>query len=337
MNITGFDLGSSSLKVIESATGGKRPKIISAYEFAHPFGTMLPPDQDQMNNLADMIKKALVEKKMSLQHVRAALPESLISTKIVTTPTLTDAELASAIDWLAEQNIAIPLDELRVEYQVLYRPDGGKRDQNMRVALFGVPKVVIENYMRLFEMMDIQPEILETQVVSIMRTFVQSDTPTTLVVHMGASATDFFIVHNGELVFVYSFPNGGRLLTRSIERGLNVDTAQAQEYKHSYGIDKQFLEGKIETILSPVMQLFVNEIYKAMQFFSVQYGTEHIKRVLLTGGSAQLPGMIEYLASTLQVEVITAHPFSNFEVDTKVALPTDHESSFDVASGLALL
>ncbi len=337
MNAVGFDLGSYSLKLAEVSNEGNNHKVIRVKQFLHPFGVMLPSDTDQLKQLAGMIKKIFVEQKFSTQNIRAALPESVVSTKIVSTPPLSDAELASAIDWLAEQHIAIPIEDLKIEYEVLYRPDKMHKNDNMRVMLIGVPKSVINAYMTLFEYMEIDPIALETQVLSILRSIYSESMPTTLLMHIGASSTDFFIVHQGEVVFVYSFANGGRLLTRSIERGLNIETKQAEEYKMQYGVDPQFLEGKLVTILQPVLQLFKTEMQKAMQFFTNQYGTQTVKRVLVSGGSAHLPGLIPHLAKQLNLECTIAHPFSVFGSSaTNVQLPNEKEAAFTVATGLAI-
>lgn len=336
MNYVGFDLGSSSLKVLEVAKEGERLKAVQAFEYTNPFGMMIPQDEVQLKQLAGMIKQVLSEHKIQTTSLRTAIPESLISTKIVSTPPLSDAELASAIDWLAEQHIAIPLEEVNVEYEVLYRPDQSKKEENMRVMLIGVPKTVIASQLHFFELLEIEPVIMETQVVAMVRSILSEQMPTTLVVNMGASTTDLVIVHEKEIVFVYSFGNGGRLLTRSIERGLNLTTDQAEEYKKSYGIDPALLEGKLATILDPVMRLFVTEIQKALQYFTGQFGTLQVQRIMFAGGGAQLVGLVPYFAKQFTQEIVVANPFEHLVADTKTPLPTDRAASFAIATGLVM-
>ena len=82
MNAVGFDLGSHSLKIIELAPSGKKFRPVRVDQFAHPFGVMIPQDLDQIQQLASMVKKVLVEKKYTTQNIRIALPESVVSTKI---------------------------------------------------------------------------------------------------------------------------------------------------------------------------------------------------------------------------------------------------------------
>lgn len=335
MNAIGFDLGSYSVKVIEGSFDGKKLYLVRAEEFTHPFGVMLPQDTEQLKQLATMVKEMWVQKKLSTSNLRASLPESVVSTKIVSTPPLTDAELASAIDWLAEQHIAIPLEQLSLEYEVLYRPERGK-NENMRVMLIGVPKTVIGQYVNFFNFMEVEPVVLETQTVSLFRSLGAEEMPTTLIVHMGASETNLFIVHDKEIVFVYSVPTGGRLLTRAIERTFSLDTKQAEEYKRSYGLDAQFLEGKLLDTLNPIMNMVVGEMQKALQFFVNQYGTMTVKRILLSGGAANIPGIIPYVAGKLNAEVVVAHPFAQAVFDTKTQVPHDREASFTVAAGLVM-
>lgn len=336
MNYVGFDLGSSSLKVLEVAKEGDKLRAIQAFEYTNPFGVMIPQDEVQLKQLAGMIKQVLTEHKVQTTSLRAAIPESLISTKIISTPPLSDAELASAIDWLAEQHIAIPLEEAKVEYEVLYRPDPSKKEENMRVMLIGVPKTVIAAQLRFFEFLEIEPVLMETQVVAMVRSVLADKMPTTLMVHMGAASTDLAIVHEREIVFVYSFANGGRLLTRSIERGLNLTAEQAEEYKKSYGIDPALLEGKLASILDPVMKLFVTEIQKALQYFTGQFGTLQVQRILFAGGGANLVGLVPYFAKQFTQEIVIANPFERLVADTKTPLPTDRAASFAVATGLVM-
>lgn len=336
MNYVGFDLGSSSLKVIEVTKEGSRLRAVQAFEYTNPFGVATPQDETQLKQLAGMVKQVLIEHKVQTTSVRTAIPEALISTKIVSTPPLSDAELASAIDWLAEQHIAIPLEEVKVEYEVLYRPDPSKKEENMRVMLIGVPKTVIQSQLHFFELLEIEPVLMETQIVALVRSILNDQMPTSLIVNMGASTTDLVIVHEKEIVFVYSFANGGRLLTRSVERGLNLTTEQAEEYKKSYGIDPQLLEGKLAGILDPVMRLFVTEIQKALQYFTGQFGTLQVQRIVFAGGGAQLLGLVPYFAKQFSQEIVVANPFEHIVVDTKTPLPTDRAASFAIATGLVM-
>ena len=85
-----------------------------------------------------------------------------------------------------------------------------------------------------------------------------------------------------------------------------------------------------------MLQLFTIEIQKAMQYFTSQYGTQTVKNIVFSGGTAHMPGLIPLMGSQIGVECTIAHPFANLITDTKTPVPTDREAAFSVAVGLAM-
>ena len=331
-SIVAIDVGSYSIKAIQ-ATMNRKLQIVKATQTFNSVGLSMPTDDQTTEQLAKLIETVFSDNSLSRTDVRLSLEESLVSTKIISIPPLTDAELASAITWQAEQHIPIPLDELSLEYQVLFRPPRSEKHLDMRVLLVGARKNVVEKYLNMFLRLGIEPTVLETQTVSILRSlqFTTEDSAT-LVVHMGAYHTDISIVDHGELRFVYTFESGGQAYTRTIEQAAQMDAKQAEEYKRAYGIDQSQLQGTMREILLPAVRSTILEIQKAQQFFLSQKGSEPIKRILLSGGSSQLPGLVQYVTEQLGMEVLVASPFAGAE---GVIPATDHPA-FTVCMGLLL-
>lgn len=327
-----LDLGSYAVKALQ-ARQGKTLFLERAVEVANTVGQSDPADAIAADKLVQLITNIFTDHKLNKADVRLALPESMVSTKIISIPVLTDAELASAINWQAEQHIPIPLEELSLEYQVIYRPDKKSQNEQMRVLMVGTRKALIDKYLDIFLRSGIEPSILETQTISLFRSlqFTSEDVPT-LVVNLGASSTELSIVYGGELRFVYSFPSGGQVLTRTTEQAVQLDAKQAEEYKRSYGLDQTQLAGKMRDILLPPVKAMILEMQKAMQFFASQNTLEPIKRVLLAGGGSQLPGLSQYVAEQLGCEVLIAAPFSGVQGE----IPTVNQPAYGVAMGLLM-
>ncbi len=327
-----LDLGSYAVKILQ-VRPGKKLFIERAIEVPNTVGVSSPTDDILADKLVQLITNIFTDHKLSKRDVRLALPESLVSTKIISIPVLTDAELASAINWQAEQHIPIPLDELSLEYQVLYRPDKKNSNEQMRVLMVGTRKILIEKYLNVFLRAGIEPSILETQTIALIRAMQFDPTdPPTLVVNMGASTTDLAIMYQGELRFVYTFASGGQVLTRTTEQAVQLDAKQAEEYKRTYGLDATQLAGKMRDILLPPVKTSILEMQKAMQFFASSNTLEPVKRVLLAGGAAQLPGLSQFIAEQLNCEVLMAAPFTNAEGE----IPAANQLAFGVAMGLIL-
>jgi type IV pilus assembly protein PilM len=329
-NTVALDLGSYTLKAV-MGHGGRQPQILKTAEAFNPLGYVIGNDENTIQTLSQVIENFLHDHNLAKNDLRLALPENLVSTKVISIPALSDSELASAISWQAEQHIPIPLEELSLEYQVLQRPTRQDRNGQMKVLLIGTRKTVVDRYLEAFYRLGIEPTLLETQTVSVYRSlgFTAQD-PATLVAHIGAATTDLAVVQGGELAFVYSHPSGGQVLSRTIEQGLQLDAKQAEQYKREFGLLPDQFEGKLRDVLAPAVRALANEMLKAIQFYLTQNPQDGVKRILLSGGTAQLPGLVQVLAEQLNMEVLIASPFAL----AKGQIPEVNHPAFSVCMGL---
>lgn len=326
------DIGSYTIKAVQ-AKKLKPLTIDRTIEVFNPTGTAMPTDDAAVEKLAKVIDTMFQDHTLGRTDVRLSLPEHVVSTKIISIPVLNDAELASAINWQAEQHIPIPLDELSLEYQVLHRPPGKEKGAQMRVLLVGVRKSVIDKYLDVFLRIGIEPTLLETHVLSTYRAMqLKAEDPTTLVVNMGAATTDMFVAHQGELRFMYTYGSGGQVLSKTVEQAIQLDAKQAEQYKRTYGIDPAQLGGKIREVLLPILRLTTLEMQKTMQFFVTLAPGETVKRILLSGGAAQLPGYVQYVTEQLGVEVLMSSPFASATGE----IPQTNQGAFAVCTGLLM-
>lgn len=332
MPTVAIDIGTYTIKAIHAKTG-KNPQILRSIEVFNTLGLSVPADEGNVEKLGKLLDDLFTDHNLPRNDVRLALPEQVVSTKVISIPPLSDAELASAIGWQAEQHIPIPVEELSLEYQVLYRPTNKNNNEKMKVLLVGVRKNIVENYLNTFLFAGIEPVFMETQILSVIRSLQFTiDDPVTQIVAIGATTMDIAIVHQGQPAFVFSHLNGGQLLSRTIEQGIGLDAKQAEQYKRTYGLDESQFEGKIRQLLLPSVQIFISEMRKANQFFVNQYPGEAVQRVLLVGGSSQLPGLVQLITSELGLEVLVAAPFA----EATGEIPTTNHPAFSVAMGLIM-
>lgn len=304
-----LDIGTYTIKAL-AGNPGKVPAISRAAEVFNTTGLAVPLDDAGVEKLATLVQALISDNDLPRSDVRLSVPETVVSTKVIAIPPLTDAELASAISWQAEQHIPIPPEELVLEYEVLYRPPKSEKEP-MRVLLIGLRRIVVDRFVQMFHTLGIEPSLIETQMLSIIRSLqFEANDPTTLIAHMGASNMNLSVMHQGELKFVLSHLNGGQLLTKALEQTLSLDTTQSEQYKRTYGLDDAQFQGKVREALLPAVRLLVGEMKKAMQFFSNQNPQAAIARVVLSGGTAMLPGIVQFVTSELGVEVLVSAPFA---------------------------
>lgn len=332
----GLDIGSKTIKVVELAPEGTGWRLkasgIVGYKGTPPDQTK---DESELAPLVDVIKKLFKEAKISSRDVTIALSESSVYTRIVKFPLLTDAEIASAVRWEAEQYIPIPASEAIIQHQIIERRET-TTPPSVDVLLVAAPRIVVERYVRTVEMAGLTLSSVETELLSLSRSL-GIDTQSVLVCDLGARSTDVAIVKNGKLVFSRSFPTGGDAFTRAVSQYLGIDAVQAEEYKRTYGLSQNQLEGKVKQSLDPVVHLVADEMRKALHYYQAESKGDQVHSVVLSGGSAGLPEIAAMLTEILGLEVIVGNPFSKITVDpSAVKSLTGYAPFYAVACGLAM-
>lgn len=340
LNHFGLDIGSHSIKAVQLSGSPERPDFVAAGQVETPEATFNQPyvadSDDAIQAVAGAVKSLHKEAHFSTAKVITALPESQIFTRVVELPSLKQSEVSHAITWEAEQYVPIPMSEVRLDWQVLGNvPSSGK----VEVLLVAAPINLIERYLKIVKLADLTPIGLETEITAVVRSLVQriEGTPTTMVVSIGASTTDLSIVSNGRIGFTRSIATGGSALARGVAQELGFELSQATEYMKTYGLDPTSLEGKVMQAIKPIFDVIVNEIRRVLAYYATKHPELPVKRVVVTGGAAKLPGLVIYLAEALGLEVQIGNPWEGINLPSQVATKLAGEAtSYAVAVGLAL-
>jgi type IV pilus assembly protein PilM len=339
--VVGLDIGFSSIKSVVLSHKNNPPKLISIGQIPSPQPGILSDADLDLEALGTAIKSLLKEVNAPTQNVVIGLQESRIFTRVVyDLPFLTDDELAQAIRYAAEEFVPMPIKDVNLNYQVLYRSTE-KKGAKSRTVVFVVasPKVLIEKYLKVMEMSEIKVLAIETELIAAARALVGSNpySPTTLIMELGSTTTDFVIISQGLILLTRSIATGGVALTRAIAQVFNFEITQADEYKKVYGLLEDQLEGKLYQILKPIVSVMVNEAKSVIQAHQFQNPQLPVKRVVLAGGGAQLPGLVKYIASSLELEVQEADPWGGVSMDQNLkAKLSTQGATYSVAVGLAL-
>jgi len=333
----GLDIGSSSIKLIE-LTGKADKPVLKMFGLAvNPVGNIETENENERVQIAQAVRKLVNDAGVKQGKVVAALPESKVFTRVIDMPKLSESELASAINWEAEQYIPIPVADVKLDYRVLDQDGASEEGKGMRVLLVAAPLTVVNRTVALLELAGLEPLTLETEVLSLARSLVGTDiTMPVLLVHLGAKTTDMCIVEKNEVAFTRSVLTGGNALSRAVANDLNLQITQAEQYKRTYGLDAAQLQGKVRGVLVPVFRSLVGEVRKAMYFYTTSRKGK-VGRIILSGGGAYLPQITAELAREVGVEVILGDPFGKVVMSERQKKRIGGIGSvFSVAVGLAM-
>ena len=334
----GLDIGATSIKLVW-LEGKKGAFILKAASIspAPPKGLMSesPLDAEEM---AQAIAKAAKDAGVDSKLVNVALSENQVYTKVLDMPIISDRELASAIYWEAEQYVPVPLANITLVWNVLRRPNQAGQGDKMQVLMVGAPTLLVNKYQKVIQLAGFEIGSMETEILATIRSLVLDETfPTSLIVNIGSISTSFAIVRNGIMVFTYSMSVGGAAINRAIATDFGLSPQQAEEYKRVYGVSGKSLGGKIGKATEPILNSILAEIKKSMAFYSQKYKDDApIRQIILSGGTAKLPGIEIFFANNSGIETAIANPWKVLASQQMPKEILDNASDYTIAVGLAM-
>jgi len=204
------------------------------------------------------------------------------------------------------------------------------------VLLVAVPKALTNKYIQVTRAAGINLLSLETETIAISRSVVGQAKDAVMVASIGASTTDIAVFSGGAIRFTRSIATGGQALERALAQSFNLAPGQAAEYIRTYGLEEK-LEGKVMSAIKPVFDIIRDELKRTQAFFSSR-SQRPLPRLILVGGTANLPGVLVYLADSLGMEVARGNPWEAISIPGNFPREQLEEiaPSFAVAAGLAL-
>lgn len=336
--IFGLDIGRSFIKAVAVESRGGKKVLSAAAIVASPEGGIQSESPVDLSKVSAAIKSCVAAAKIETNRCYVSIIESQVVTRLIQLPNLTDKELASAINWEAEQYIPLPIKDVVLEYKVLNKnvSGGGGAEGKMDVLLIAAPKRIVSKYINVVRDANLKVEALETESTALSRALCGPDDPATIIVSMGVLSTELVIASKGNVLFTRSIASGGVNLSRAIVAEFNLPQKQAEQYKQTYGILEDKLSGKVAAVLKPILDIITGEIMKAAEYFRGHFSSSEVARVVICGGGSYLPGLSQFLVERTNLEVSLADPWGNFEKSGLVAQLAGQGSIYTIATGLAL-
>lgn len=323
MSVIGLDLGARKFRAVEIEKG-KGSHVLSnfgAYE-----GRDLDlnfSNEDHINKYAQQIKEFMREHNFGTSHVISAIPERDVFIQTIETPVMNQKDLNNFIELGSEEYIPDSLENVTFSAQIIgkdEKEDKSNKSSTMNVLLVASKNDVLNRYVNVLKLAGLTPAGLEPETLSIER--VLGDTAerpnASLIVNIGLLATQIIVSYRGYVRFTRSLSLGGEDLTKAVEKELNLDFIQAEEYKKAYGLDESQVESKVFNAIKPVFDKILNEINRSKTYYTTHNQDVMINRVILSGGTALMPGLLLYIANKLDVEAELANPWRNVRISEKI-------------------
>lgn len=329
----GLDIGETAIRIVQLKGGGGKPSLVSYGDMAIESGMAHSDSDAHVAQLGATIRQLLKDLRLSTNNVVAGLPASKVFASVITTPKLSDTELAKAIPLQADQYIPMPVDQVKLDWSVL---GPGANDQELEILLVAAPNTVTNKYLGIMEAAGLEVVALEINSTALYRALVPPTSPPVLVLDMGAVASDLAIIYEHSPRLIRSIGIGGQTLTRAASQTLGLDEAQAEQFVHKFGLTQTKLEGQVLKAIKPSLDILIEEVQKSIKFFTARYPAAKLEKLVLTGGTAGLLELPSYIATSIGLPVEIGNPWVNISYPASLQEKLITVSSrYGVASGLA--
>ena len=340
--LLGIDISSSSIKLVE--LGREKSGQFTLERCAmEPLerGWIVDGNIEKFEEVSGALQRVVKKSGSRAKNVAMALPASAVITKKISLPSgMTEQELEVQVESEATQYIPFSLDEVSLDFCVIGPSANSSGDVDVLIAASRREKV--QDRQGLAESAGLKPVIIDIEANAsrlaaerlIERLPNQGTDALVALFEFGAYTSGMQILRNEDVLYDREQTFGGAQLTQLIARqyGFSIEEAEAKkrngDLPNDYG----------SAVLKPFVQSMTQEVSRALQFFFTSTPYNHIDHILLAGGSASLPGLVEAITQQTGFACGLINPFEGMEIGSSVRLKkmAREAPSYLTACGLAL-
>jgi type IV pilus assembly protein PilM len=351
MPAVGLDISDHSMKFLEliPTRDGFRVGRFATDEI--PEGVIVGGTIARRDALVELLSQ--FRQKHDLSFVRASLPEEpgyIFTTQV---PDVDPDEVRSLLKFKLEEHVPIAPNDAVIDYDVVPLEASGAvaTDQHV-VAVSVFPEALAQDYADLLHTAGLTPVSLEIEAQAIARAAIpKDDTGTCMVVDIGRMRSGITVATNGIVRFTTTIESGGDSLSTIIKQLMPQATEEELlRIRNEEGLAhtevpqiKEATEKFAEVLRSNIERYyFYWQTHKdskegpGAQMPVLEDQT--IKKIVLSGGYANLGGLSEYLSRELRVKTVRANAWANVcSLESYIPPITYRESlGYATAVGLAL-
>jgi type IV pilus assembly protein PilM len=356
-SVVGVDIGASSIKVVQLRPS-RGIAILETYgEIAlGPYAQVsigktvkLPPEK-VAEALLDLIKEANV----TAHEASVSIPFSSSLMTVVDLPKVDAESLKRIIPIEARKYIPVPVSEVMLDWFVIPQDaeeksvfdqvqDDPKKHhvKGQEVLLVAIHNDVLKSYQTITTAAALKVDFYEIEVFSAIRASLDHGIAPVLVVDLGASTSKMYVVEKGIVRLTHIVTAGGQHMTETLANSMSWEFEKAERVKRERGLIETTAYSREENeqiksaLLSTLARVF-SEVNRVLLSYG-ERSNENVARVVLLGGGASLPGIVEVARTSLNADVEIANPFSHTEAPAFLDdVLRQIGPGFSVSVGLAL-
>jgi type IV pilus assembly protein PilM len=342
----GLKIGASQLAAARVSNNGHVELLQVAREPLSQ-GIVVAGELREPDALAEALKAFFARNKLPRKNVRIGIASNRIGVRIFDMVGIADdKQLANAIQFRAQEALPIPLDEAVFDYRVLESFENAEGTPVKRVLLVVAYRDLVERYISACKKAGIGLAGIDLEAFALLRSLVlptDRSNSATVVVSIGHDRSTFAVTDGRVCEFTRVLEWGGWSLNIALARALDTAPSEVEQFKRAMSLDTDMqIEGlspeQSAAALDAVkkqLHAFARELVSSLSFYQNQPGSLGIGSVVITGGTAHLPGLAVELERLIGARVLIGDPLARLKLPKKMEIP-ESLGSLSVAIGLGI-
>ena len=348
--LVGLKIGASQLAAARVVNNGSPEVVQTAREALEP-GIVVGGELREPEALAEALRLFFRKHKLPRQDVRLGIANNRIGVRLFEIEGIAEArQLENAVRFRAQEALPIPIEEAVLDYHVLSE---GVNDEGVpvrRVLLVVAYRELIDRYVSACKKAGLRLAGIDLEAFALLRALgeppLDSDgvaEAALVVVSVGHERSTFAVSDGRVCEFTRVLEWGGSTLNVALARALDITPSEAEPIKRALSLEHDAVpeglsEGQSAEAREAVrrqLQTFARELVSSLQFYQNQPGSLGIGEIVITGGTAHLPGLAKELQRLIGVNVRVGDPLARVKLSKRVREP-EQVGSLSVAIGLGI-
>jgi len=341
--LVGIDISTTAIKLIELSKSGKGYKVES-------YGIELLPekaiedkkiDADAVETVGNAIAAAVKRAKPKSQFAAIAVAGPEVITKEITMDRIPDTDMKELIEDDPATHLGQDIEDIELDFQVI-GPNEREPDR-VDVLLAACRTETLEAHTTVLEMAKLTPKVIDIERYALERAFVMvaendpdiNEGEIIALIEVGATTTTMNVLgDNQNIIYSHEELFGGKQLIEQIQSVYELTYEEAHLGTRDGGLPESYETDVLESFRDEVAQ----QISIMVQSYYAQSTYGKLSHILISGGCASIPNIIEQVETKVGGHVSIANPLASMSVASRVSKKAlaDDAPSLMVACGLAL-
>ncbi len=347
MNV-GIDLGRKEIKIVRLDQSGDKFKLVDYGSKEVMEGAKIfDPEQIKATHTISALINLLDEMGINPKRVKnltSSMSGRHVNMKEITMVEMPSEEIESSLQFEARKHIPLDGTDAIMDYQIL--GEDPKELDKINVLLVASTKRNLEQHLEILKNANLKPGLVDSDPLALTNSYIDKnampENGVMVLLNIGALSTTIVVWGRGQQYFSREINIAGHHFTKAVMDKANVDYQEAEQIKAEEGVGHFHAQKagadessfSIEVADRSIYDEFVEELRRSLRYYAKQTNQSFFQKILLTGGSASLPGLTEFIAEKLNVPVELYNP--TLQLQSEEINSISNPWKYSVAIGLAL-